>query len=46
MTSVLDDHEYLRWMRFFLHDFYCRLKANSGIIRFLMMTGVTKRQGR
>ena len=42
MTSVLDDHEYLRWMRFFLHDFYCRLKANSGIIRFLMMTGVTK----
>ena len=42
MTSVLDDHEYLRWMRFFLHDFYCRLKVNSGIIRFLMMTGVTK----
>ena len=42
MTSVLDDHEYLRWMRFFLHDFYCRLKINSGIIRFLMMTGVTK----
>ena len=42
MTSVLDDHEYLRWMRSFLHDFYCRLKSNSGIIRFLMMTGVTK----
>ncbi len=42
MTSVLDDHEYLRWMRSFLHDFYCRLKINSGIIRFLMMTGVTK----
>ena len=42
MTSVLDDLEYLRWMRSFLHDFYCRLKVNSGIIRFLMMTGVTK----
>ncbi len=42
MTSVLDNLEYLRWMRSFLHDFYCRLKVNSGIIRFLMMTGVTK----
>ncbi len=26
----------------FLHDFYRRLKNNSGLIRFLMMTGVTK----
>ena len=29
-------------MRLFLHDFYSRLKSNSGLIRFLMMTGVTK----
>ena len=42
MTGVLDDHEELRWMRLFLHDFYSRLKSNSGLIRFLMMTGVTK----
>ena len=42
MTGVLDDHGELRWMRFFLHDFYSRLKSNSGLIRFLMMTGVTK----
>ncbi|MBQ6140724.1 MAG: AAA family ATPase [Kiritimatiellae bacterium] len=42
MTSVLDDPEYFGWMRSFLHDFYCRLKSNSGVIRFLMITGVTK----
>ena len=42
ITSVLDNPKELRWMRFFLHDFYGRLKSQSGLIRFLMMTGVSK----
>ena len=32
----------LKKVRSILHDFYEKLKINSGSIRFLMMTGVTK----
>ncbi len=42
VQGFLDDRRTLREVHAFLHDFYRRLKTNSGIIRFLMLTGVTK----
>ena len=42
IAKFLDDLETLKKVRFTLHDFYEKLKVNSGTIRFLMMTGVTK----
>jgi len=38
----LDDRKALRTMRREMHGFYSTLKNNVGIIRFLMMTGVSK----
>ena len=42
VAKFLDDIGTLRKVRSVLHDFYEKLKINSGSIRFLMMTGVTK----
>ena len=42
VAGFLDDLETLKRVRKLLHDFYEKLKTNSGTIRFLMMTGVTK----
>ena len=42
VAKFLDDLETLKKVRSDLHDFYEKLKVNSGSIRFLMMTGVTK----
>ena len=42
VASFLDDIETLNRVRKLLHDFYEKLKINSGTIRFLLMTGVTK----
>ena len=42
ITGFLDDIEALGKVRKHLHDFYEKLKTNSDVIRFLMMTGVTK----
>jgi hypothetical protein len=42
VAKFLDDLETLKKVRSDLHDFYEKLKVNSGAIRFLMMTGVTK----
>ena len=42
VAKFLDDLETLKKVRSVLHDFYEKLKINSGGIRFLMMTGVTK----
>ena len=42
VAKFLDDLETLKKVRSILHDFYEKLKINSGSIRFLMMTGVTK----
>ena len=42
VAKFLDDLETLKKARSILHDFYEKLKVNSGSIRFLMMTGVTK----
>ncbi len=42
VAKFLDDLETLNKVRSVLHDFYEKLKVNSGSIRFLMMTGVTK----
>ena len=42
VAKFLDDHETLEKVRNLLHDFYEKLKINSDVIRFLMMTGVTK----
>ena len=42
VAGFLDDLSTLRKVRKLLHDFYEKLKVNSGSIRFLMMTGVTK----
>ncbi len=42
VANFLDDLPSLNLVRRILHDFYERLKNNAGIIRFLMMTGVTK----
>ena len=42
VAAFLDDLKTLNRVRRLLHDFYEKLKFNSGSIRFLMMTGVTK----
>ena len=42
VAKFLDDLGTLKRVRSDLHDFYEKLKVNSGSIRFLMMTGVTK----
>ncbi|MBR2839154.1 MAG: AAA family ATPase [Kiritimatiellae bacterium] len=42
VAKFLDNFDELKKVRFDLHDFYEKLKVNSGSIRFLMMTGVTK----
>ena len=42
VAKFLDDLETLKKVRSVLHDFYEKLKINSGGIRFLLMTGVTK----
>ena len=42
VAKFLDDLDTLKKVRSDLHDFYEKLKVNSGSIRFLMMTGVTK----
>ncbi len=42
VAGFLDDMKTLKRVRKLLHDFYEKLKTNSDVIRFLMMTGVTK----
>ena len=42
VAKFLDDLPTLNRVRSVLHDFYEKLKVNSGAIRFLMLTGVTK----
>ena len=42
IAKFLNDIPTLNRVRSDLHDFYEKLKVNSGSIRFLMMTGVTK----
>ena len=42
VAKFLNDITTLNRVRSDLHDFYEKLKVNSGSIRFLMMTGVTK----
>ena len=42
VAKFLNDLKTLGKVRALLHDFYEKLKNNSGTIRFLMMTGVTK----
>ena len=42
VAKFLDDLDTLKKVRSVLHDFYEKLKINSGGIRFLLMTGVTK----
>lgn len=42
VAKFLDDLETLHRVRSLLHDFYEQLKSNSEVVRFLMMTGVTK----
>ena len=42
VAKFLNDLETLERVRNVLHDFFEKLKTNSGTIRFLMMTGVTK----
>ena len=42
VAKFLDDLPTLNKVRSVLHDFYEKLKVNSGSIRFLLMTGVTK----
>ena len=42
VAAFLDNIKELNRVRKLLHDFYEKLKTNSGKIRFLMMTGVTK----
>ena len=42
IAKFLEDLPTLKKVRSTLHDFYEKLKVNSGSIRFLMMTGVTK----
>ena len=42
IAKFLDDVKTLNKVRSVLHDFYEKLKFNSGSIRFLLMTGVTK----
>ena len=42
LGGLLDDRRALREMRREMHGFYSTLKNNVGIIRFMMMTGVSK----
>ena len=42
LGGLLDDRKALRVMRREMHGFYSTLKNNVGVIRFLMMTGVSK----
>ena len=42
LGGLLDDRKALRTMRREMHGFYSTLKNNVGIVRFLMMTGVSK----
>ncbi|MBQ3345050.1 MAG: AAA family ATPase [Kiritimatiellae bacterium] len=42
LGGLLDDRKALRTMRREMHGFYSTLKNNVGIIRILMMTGVSK----
>ena len=42
VAKFLDDLPTLNKVRSTLHDFYEKLKVNSGSIRFLLLTGVTK----
>ena len=42
VAKFLDDLGTFKKVRSVLHDFYEKLKVNSGSIRLLMMTGVTK----
>ena len=42
VAGFLDRPEELELVRKTLHDFYEKLKTNSDVVRFLMMTGVTK----
>ena len=42
LGGLLDDRRALRAMRREMHGFYSTLKNNVGVIRFLMMTGVSK----
>ena len=42
LQGFLSDHTMIRRVRKLMHDFYVQLKAHSGDIRFMMMTGVTK----
>ena len=42
LQGFLGDRQAIRRIRKLMHDFYIQLKNNSGNIRFMMMTGVTK----
>ena len=42
LQGFLSDPPAIRAVRKMMHDFYVQLKNNSGSIRFMMMTGVTK----
>ena len=42
LQGFLNDRSAIRRVRKLMHDFYIQLKNNSGSIRFMMMTGVTK----
>ena len=42
LGGLLDDRRALRAMRREMHGFYSTLKNNVGVIRFMMMTGVSK----
>ena len=42
LQGFLGDRAGIRAVRKLMHDFYIQLKNNSGDIRFMMMTGVTK----
>ena len=42
LQGFLGDGAAIRRVRKLMHDFYVQLKNNSGSIRFMMMTGVTK----
>ena len=42
LGGLLDDPKSLRIMRREMHGFYSTLKNNVGVIRFMMMTGVSK----
>lgn len=42
VQGFLDNPKELKLIRKLLHDFFEKLKTNSDVVRFLMMTGVTK----